>query len=316
MAITKPERIVIALGGNAILTDDPSAEAQIRALEVTCEKIVPLIKAGNEVIITHGNGPQVGNLLLQQEAANSEKNPAMPLDTCVAMTQGSIGYWTMLAMRGALKRAGIDKLVQVLAMTATVSPDDPAFANPTKPIGPFYTEEQARQLTVENPDQTYIEDSGRGWRRVVPSPEPAALPGCAGIKALVDAGIVVICTGGGGIPVIEDEDGVRGVEGVIDKDLTAEKIAETVNADHLVICTGVDNVCVDFNKPTQRALHEVSIPELEGYIAEDQFPAGSMLPKIQGCIRFVQAKEGNRATITSLDCLSRLTEGAGTTIVA
>ena len=315
MADTKNERIVIALGGNAILTDDPSAEAQIRALEATCEKIVPLIAAGNEVIITHGNGPQVGNLLLQQEAADSETNPAMPLDTCVAMTQGSIGYWTMLAMRGALKRAGVKKLVQVLAMTATVDPADPAFENPSKPIGPFYTEGQAAELKAEHPDQTYVEDSGRGWRRVVPSPEPAALPGCAGIKALVDAGIVVICTGGGGIPVIEDADGVRGVEGVIDKDLSAEKIAETVDADHLVICTGVDNVCVDFNKPTQRALSRVSIPELEGYIAEGQFPAGSMLPKIQGCMRFVQSGEGRRATITSLDCLSQLAEGAGTTIV-
>ncbi len=309
------ERIVIALGGNAILTDDPTAQAQMRALDETCDYIVPLIEAGNEVIITHGNGPQVGNLLLQQEAANSEKNPAMPLDTCVAMTQGSIGYWTMLAMRGALKRAGVKKLVQVLAMTATVSKDDPAFANPTKPIGPFYTEEQARELMEADPSLVYVEDSGRGWRRVVPSPEPMDLPGCAGIKALADAGIIVICTGGGGIPVLEDEQGVYGVEGVIDKDLTAEKIAETVDADHLVICTGVDNACVDFGKPTQKALDQITIAEAEAYIAEGQFPAGSMLPKIRGCMRFVESGEGRRATITSLECLAKLGEGAGTTIV-
>ncbi len=309
------ERIVIALGGNAILTDDPTAQAQMRALDETCDYIVPLIQAGNEVIITHGNGPQVGNLLLQQEAANSDENPAMPLDTCVAMTQGSIGYWTMLAMRGALKRAGVKKLVQVLAMTATVSPEDPAFKNPTKPIGPFYTEEQARELMEADPSLVYIEDSGRGWRRVVPSPEPMDLPGCAGIKALADAGIIVICTGGGGIPVLEDECGVYGVEGVIDKDLTAEKIAETVDADHLVICTGVDNVCVDFGKPTQKALDQITIAEAEAYIAEDQFPAGSMLPKIRGCMRFVESGEGRRATITSLECLAKLGEGAGTTIV-
>ncbi len=309
------ERIVIALGGNAILTDDPTAQAQMRALDETCDYIVPLIQAGNEVIITHGNGPQVGNLLLQQEAANSDKNPAMPLDTCVAMTQGSIGYWTMLAMRGALKRAGVKKLVQVLAMTATVSPEDPAFKNPTKPIGPFYTEEQAHELMEADPSLVYIEDSGRGWRRVVPSPEPMDLPGCAGIKALADAGIIVICTGGGGIPVLEDERGVYGVEGVIDKDLTAEKIAETVDADHLVICTGVDNVCVDFGKPTQKALDQITIAEAEAYIAEDQFPAGSMLPKIRGCMRFVESGEGRRATITSLECLAKLGEGAGTTIV-
>lgn len=309
------ERIVIALGGNAILTDDPTAQAQMRALDSTCDYIVPLIQAGNEVIITHGNGPQVGNLLLQQEAADSLENPAMPLDTCVAMTQGSIGYWTMLAMRGALKRAGLKKLVQVLAMTASVSPDDPAFANPTKPIGPFYSEQRARELMEADPSLTYVEDAGRGWRRVVPSPEPMDLPGCAGIKALADAGIIVICTGGGGIPVIEDEQGVRGVEGVIDKDLTAEKIAETVNADHLVICTGVDNVCVDFGKPTQKALSQVSVKEAEDYIEQGQFPAGSMLPKVRGCMRFVQSGEGRRATITSLECLAHLAEGAGTTIV-
>ena len=314
MTQPKPERIVIALGGNAILTDDPSAEAQIAALRSTAAKIVPLIAAGNEVIITHGNGPQVGNLLLQQEAADSAGNPAMPLDTCVAMTQGSIGYWTMLAMRNELKAAGIDKKVQVLATTCTVDPDDPAFKNPTKPVGPFLTEERARELASQD-GNTYVEDAGRGWRRVVPSPRPAALPGSAGIRALVDAGIVVVCVGGGGIPVIEDEHGVRGVEGVIDKDLTAEIIAESVGADRLVICTGVDNVCVDFNKPTQRALSRVSIPELEEYIERGQFPAGSMLPKIQGCIRFVESGEGRAATITSLDKLSEVEDGAGTTIV-
>ena len=314
MTQTRPERIVIALGGNAILTDDPSAEAQIRALEETSRKIVPLIEAGNEVIITHGNGPQVGNLLLQQEAANSAGNPAMPLDTCVAMTQGSIGYWTMLAMRNALKGAGIDKKVQVLATTVSVSPDDPAFEHPTKPVGPFLTKERAEELAATD-GNAYVEDSGRGWRRVVPSPKPAALPGSVGIRALVDAGIVVVCVGGGGIPVIEDEHGVRGVEGVIDKDLTAELIAESVGATRLVICTGVDNVCVDFNKPTQRSLFEVSIPELNGYIEQGQFPAGSMLPKIQGCIRFVESGEGRSATITSLDKLSELDQGAGTTIV-
>lgn len=314
MCNDRPERIVIALGGNAILTDDPSAEAQIHALEETSKKIVPLIEAGNEVIITHGNGPQVGNLLLQQEAADSAKNPAMPLDTCVAMTQGSIGYWTMLAMRNALKAAGIDKKVQVLATTVTVDAADPAFANPTKPVGPFLTAGRAAELAATD-GNTYVEDAGRGWRRVVPSPKPAALPGSVGIKALVEAGIVVICVGGGGIPVIEDDEGVRGVEGVIDKDLTAELIAESVGASRLVICTGVDNVCVDFNKPTQRALGEVSVAELRAYAAEGQFPAGSMLPKIEGCIRFVESAPGRSATITSLDRLSELNEGAGTTIV-
>ena len=158
-----------------------------------------------------------------------------------------------------------------------MSPDDPAFKNPTKPIGPFYTEQQARELMAANPNETYIEDAGRGWRRVVPSPEPMELPGCAGINALADAGIVVICTGGGGIPVLEDDKGVYGVEGVIDKDLTAEKIAETVDADHLVICTGVDNVCVDFGKPTQRALSTISIAEAEQYIEEGHIDTARQL---------------------------------------
>lgn len=307
------KRIVIALGGNAILTKDPSAKAQLEALKMTSRLIVPLIEAGHEVIITHGNGPQVGNLLLQQEAANSEGNPAMPLDTCVAMTQGSIGYWTMMAMRSELKRAGIKKKVSVLATTCTVDADDPAFKNPTKPIGPFLTKERAEELAAQD-GNTYIEDAGRGWRRVVPSPKPAALPGSDGIKALVDAGLVVICVGGGGIPVIENDHEVYGVEGVIDKDLTAELIAESIEADELIICTGVDNVYVDYNKPTQRALSKVSIPELETYIAEGQFPKGSMLPKIEGCMKFVQSSPGRTAIITSLEQLAHVQKGAGTSI--
>lgn len=166
-----PERIVIALGGNAILTDDPSADAQIRALQKTCAYIVPLIEEGKEIIITYGNGPQVGNLLLQQEAGSSAKSPAMPLDTCVAMTQGSIGYWTVLALKTVLKRAGLDRRVDVLMTTTSVSPDDPAFKNPTKPIGPFLSEEDAKAAAAED-GCTYIEDAGRGWRKVVPSPQP------------------------------------------------------------------------------------------------------------------------------------------------
>lgn len=314
MTANNPERIVIALGGNAILTDDPSAEAQIAALQKTCAHIVPLIEEGKQVIITHGNGPQVGNLLLQQEAGSSAKSPAMPLDTCVAMTQGSIGYWTVLALKTELKRAGLDRRVDVLMTTTSVSPDDPAFERPTKPIGPFLSEEDAKAAAAVD-GCTYIEDAGRGWRKVVPSPQPLDVPGSACIPTLVERGDIVVCVGGGGIPVVECEDGFRGVEGVIDKDLTAERLAEIVDADNLVICTGVDNVCVDFNKPSQRALGEVTVAELERYIEEGQFPQGSMLPKVEACIRFVESEDGRRATITSLERLRDLSQGAGTRIV-
>lgn len=311
----KKKRIVIALGGNAILTDDPSADAQIRALEDTCRQIVPLIAVGDEVIITHGNGPQVGSLLLQQESGSSKVSPAMPLDTCVAMTQGSIGYWTVLALKTELKRAGLDRRVDVLMTTTSVDPNDPAFANPTKPIGPFLSEDEAKRAAAEDGCK-YIEDSGRGWRKVVPSPQPLDVPGAACIPELVNRGDIVVCVGGGGIPVVETDDGFHGVEGVIDKDLTAEKLAEIVHADQLVICTGVDNVCVDFGKPTQRALSRVSVDELERYIDEGQFPAGSMLPKVRACMRFVQTDPSRTAIITSLQKLAETSEGAGTQVIA
>lgn len=308
------QRIVIALGGNAILTKDPSAQAQMDALVSTAKLIVPLIKAGNEVIITHGNGPQVGNLLLQQEAANSEKNPALPLDTCGAMTQGSIGYWTLLALKNELAAAGVDKNIAVLVTTAAVDPDDPAFLSPTKPVGPFLTEEQAREASAKD-GCVYREDAGRGWRKMVPSPKPIDIPGRAGIISLVEGGSVVVCTGGGGIPVINTADGVKGVEAVIDKDFTAEKLAEVVGADMLVICTGVDNVCVNWNKPDEKALSRVGIAELEDYIEQGQFPAGSMLPKIRACMQFVQDNPGKRAVITSLEKLAQIEDGAGTEVV-
>lgn len=314
MTDTKRDRVVIALGGNAILTDDPSAKAQIAALRTTCCQIVPLIEQGKEVIITHGNGPQVGNLLLQQEAGSSAKSPAMPLDTCVAMTQGSIGYWTVLALKTELKRAGLDRRVDVLMTTTSVDPGDPAFKHPTKPIGPFLSKEDA-EAAAKVDGCTYIEDAGRGWRKVVPSPKPIDVPGSACIPTLVDRGDVVVCVGGGGIPVIETDEGFEGVEGVIDKDFTAEKLAEIVDADNLVICTGVDNVCVDFNKPTQRALGTVTVDELKRYIDEGQFPAGSMLPKVEACMKFVESGEGRQATITSLERLSEISQGAATHVV-
>lgn len=309
------KRIVVALGGNAILTNDPTAQAQMASLRMTCEKLLPLIQEGNEIIIAHGNGPQVGNLYLMQEAGHTEKNPMMPLDTCVAMTQGSIGYWIMNALREQLSRHGIKKEVAVLATETVVSADDRAFQNPTKPIGPFFTEEQAAQCAKAD-GCLYREDSGRGWRKVVPSPEPVGILGCRSVVELVRSGSVVVCGGGGGIPVVETESGYRGVEAVVDKDLTAERIAELTEADLLVICTGVDNVYVNYNKENQQVLHSVTVEELEEYIRQDQFPAGSMLPKIQACMKFVRSHRDRRAIITSLDKFSLIHQGEGTEVRA
>lgn len=315
MKSTMKKRIVIALGGNAILTHDPTAHAQMETLRSTCEKLLPLIKEGNEIIIAHGNGPQVGNLYLQQKAGDSGKNPGMPLDTCVAMTQGSIGYWIMNALREQFCRGGIKKEVAVLATETVVSGDDPAFTNPSKPIGPFLTEEQAKECAASD-GCIYKEDAGRGWRRVVPSPAPVGIPGYESITELVKGGSVVICGGGGGIPVIETGTGYRGVEAVVDKDLTAERIAELTDADLLVICTGVDNVYINYNRDDQKVLHSVTVKELEEYIRQGQFPAGSMLPKVRACIRFVSSHEGRRAVITSLEKFSQIDKGEGTEVRA
>ncbi len=293
------KRIVVALGGNAILANDPSAASQQLALKQTAEKLVPLIEQGNELIISHGNGPQVGNLLLQQSAANSPENPALPLDTCVAMTQGSIGYWLQHALRDALLKRGIKKDVITLLTQVVVSKNDPAFRNPTKPVGPFLTEDEKNERSGQD---VYIEDSGRGWRKVVPSPKPIEVTEAPLIEKLVDLGVVTIATGGGGIPVIEDGGVVTGVEAVIDKDFASEKLAEQINADLLIILTAVDHAFINFNQPNQEKINEVSVEELKQYIEEDHFALGSMLPKVEAAIKFAEhSNRTKKAIITSLD---------------
>jgi len=192
-------KIVVALGGNAILVDQPTAQAQIEAIEKSCKQLVKFIKNGDSLVISHGNGPQVGNLLLQQQAADSAANPAMPLDTCVAMTQGSIGYWLQKALKEAVLEAGLDTEVVALVTQVVVDENDPSFQNPTKPIGPFLSEEEAKAKT----DGTYVEDAGRGWRKVVASPKPVEIKEAKVIKQLVEAGVVTVSVGGGGIPVVE-----------------------------------------------------------------------------------------------------------------
>ena len=310
----KKRKIVVALGGNAILSNDASAKAQQQALAETAEYLVKFIENGDDLGISHGNGPQVGNLLLQQNAANSSKNPAMPLDTCVAMTQGSIGYWMQNALSHALEKRNLTKQVVSLITQVVVDEADSAFKSPSKPIGPFLTEVEAK-AEMEKADVIFKEDAGRGWRKVVPSPKPISIKEHVVINQLVENGVIPITVGGGGIPVIKKDNELRGVEAVIDKDFASQKLAELIQADLLVILTGVDNVYVNFNKPNQQQLSEVSIEEMKGYIAENQFAAGSMLPKVEAAIAFVENSKDGKAIITSLENIEFvLTQGAGTII--
>lgn len=307
------KRIVVALGGNAILTDDPSAKGQIEALRYTSKRLIELIKQGHQLIISHGNGPQVGNLLLQQAAADSDKNPAMPLDTCVAMTQGSIGYWLQNMLNEALAEAGIDKQVASVVTQVVVDENDSAFTNPTKPVGPFLSEAEAQAVTAETGD-TFVEDAGRGYRKVVPSPKPISIVEYPVIKAMIEQDFVTISAGGGGIPVKQAEFGYEGVEAVIDKDFASAKLAELVEADYLVILTGVDNVYVNFNQPNQEKLENVTVAQLNNWIAEDQFAPGSMLPKVEAAIAFVENNPKGKAIITSLENIEAVM-GQGTATV-
>src|SRR5699024_1409673 len=300
------KRYLIALGGNAILAEDPTAEAQQKALEKTAQKLSTLIKAGNEVVITHGNGPQVGNLLPQQNSADSKENPALPLDTLVAMTQGSIGYWLQSALQNVRAKKGIDIEVVTVFTQVMVDKNDPAIMNPTKHIRPFLTKDEILSKTS---DEIFIEDAGRGWRKVVPSPKPVKIIESEIIQKLVQSNFITIAVGGGGIPVIEEESMYKGVEAVIDKDLATAKLAETIQADTLLILTSVDYVYINYNKHNQKKLEQVTVEEMEEYIKENQFAAGSMLPKVEAAIDFVNKRENGKAIITSLKNLKSVLEG-------
>lgn len=311
-----PKKIVVALGGNAILSDVATAEAQKESLRETSEQLVDFIKDGHKLIITHGNGPQVGNLLLQQSAADSEKNPAMPLDTCVAMTQGSIGFWLQNAMREALISHNFEKQVVSLITQVTVDENDPAFKNPSKPVGPFLTEEEAK-IEMNNGNGTFMEDAGRGWRKVVPSPKPQSILEYPIVESLIENDVVTISAGGGGIPVIASDKGFKGIEAVIDKDFAGAKLAELVDADYLIILTGVNNIYINWNKPDQQKLEEVTVDELRKHMDHNQFAPGSMLPKVQAAIEFVEKSKNGTAIITSLENVNKIFLGTGevTTVI-
>lgn len=307
-------KIVVALGGNAILSKDPTAEAQQEALRATVQHLMKFVLNGDDLIVTHGNGPQVGNLLLQNIAANSDKNPAFPLDTLVAMTEGSIGYWLQNAFQNALQAQGVDKEVVSLITQVVVDGSDPAFADPVKPIGPFYTQEEAEEEMART-GATFKEDAGRGWRKVVPSPLPIDIQEVKVIKELVAAGHVVISAGGGGIPVVRTGSGNEGVEAVIDKDFASAKLAELIGADSLLILTGVDNVYVNFNQPNQEKLEHVTVDQLRQWITKNQFAPGSMLPKVEAAIQFVENYPTGQAVITSLDNIGNYLQGGSATVV-
>lgn len=310
------KKIVIALGGNAILVDDPSEAAQKATLKETSKYLVNLVKEGHKLIITHGNGPQVGNLLLQQLAGESKNNPAMPLDTCVGMTQGSIGYWLQNALSNELLRNGINKTVVSLVTQVVVDPSDKGFENPSKPIGPFYTETEAKK-SAEEDGRIYKEDSGRGWRRVVPSPMPMDIVEKDAISSMLSQDVIVIAGGGGGIPVVKEEDGtLKGIECVIDKDFASAKISEIVDADLFVILTGVSYVAINYNKPGQRNLKNINLNELKKLKEQGHFAPGSMLPKVEAAIKFIEANPRKKAIITSLENLPNIMgENPGTVIV-
>lgn len=310
-------KIVAALGGNALQSGraEPTAEAQLAVVQETCERLADLAEMGCELVVVHGNGPQVGRILLASEAAK-DVTPAMPFDVCGAMSQGYIGYHLQQSLGRALKGRGIDTPVVTLLTQMVVDADDPGFKNPTKPIGPFYSEQEAQALAAEK-GYTMKEDAGRGWRRVVASPIPAEIVELDSIKELIGSAVVITC-GGGGIPVLRREDGaLEGVAAVIDKDFAAELLAESIDADMLLILTEVERVALNFNKPDQKELSSLTLAEAERYCAEGQFAPGSMLPKVRAAMRFAAAYPGRRAVITSLAKAAEALNGeTGTVITA
>lgn len=303
-------RIVIALGGNAISAGDPSAAGQEAACLQSVKQLKPLLE-NNEVVLTHGNGPQVGALLLQQAAGNTAKTPAMPLATVGAMSQGSIGYW----LEQASQSAQLAKPAVCLVTPTLVDRNDPAFQKPTKPIGPFYKKEQVAEQQRLHPEAVYREDAGRGWRQVVASPKPLKIMNTDLIDLLLRHGSVPIVAGGGGIPVVQDDAGLHGVAAVIDKDWGAALLARTLQADRLIILTAVDHAFINFGQKDQKALERVSAQQMTQYLAAGQFAAGSMAPKVAACLDFVK-HTGHEATIAALSDAGRVEQGAGTTIYA
>ena len=305
------KRIVIALGGNAL---GNTAAEQLSLVNNTAKAIVDLIAEGNEVVIAHGNGPQVGmiNLGLSTAAEAGAIKADMPFPECGAMSEGYIGYHLQQAIGNELTARGIRKPVATIVTQTVVSQDDPAFQNPTKPVGAFYDKETADRIAAEK-GYTMVEDAGRGYRQVVPSPKPIDVIEKNTVKALVDNGTVVITVGGGGIPVVRRDGKLYGTPAVIDKDFASAKLAELVQADALVILTAVDRVCINWGKPDQKSLAEMTVAEAERYCEEGHFAPGSMLPKVKAAVSF--AKTGGQAIIASLAQAGAAVRGEAGTVV-
>lgn len=311
----KRKRIVVALGGNA-LGDSP--KAQLVAVCRAAEAIAGLIRQGHEVIIGHGNGPQIGmiNSALDYAASSGPRIPSVPFAECGAMSQGFIGYHLQQALQQELYRQNINKTVVSVVTQVVVDQADEAFGEPTKPIGNFYTKEEAEVMAAET-GYRFMEDAGRGYRRVVASPKPVKIVELKAIRRMVQSGLTVIAAGGGGIPIIEGEHGYEGIDAVIDKDRSCSRLAQDLKADILMILTAVDYVCIHYNQLNQQELHELSEVEAARYIATGEFAKGSMLPKIEAAVEFVQALPGRTAIITSLNQASRaLTGQVGTRIIS
>ena len=308
--------IVLAVGGNSLIRDEQHrtvADQWVLARE-TCHHIAEIIQADHRVVVTHGNGPQVGFIMRRSELARHELHP-VPLDSCDADTQGAIGYMIQQSLENEFLRRGLKKSAVALVTQVEVDPNSPAFADPSKPIGAFMDEATARTRAAQE-GWTVKEDAGRGWRRVVPSPEPRAIVEIEAIRALVDAGFVVTAVGGGGIPVVRDGEGqLHGVEAVIDKDYASSLLAIELRADLFVISTAVCQVCLDYRKPGERALSRLTLDEARRYLAEGQFGEGSMAPKIRAVIHYLE-RGGTRAIITCPEQLEQAVAGrAGTEIV-
>ena len=308
------KRIVVALGGNAL---GNTPEEQLELVRHTAKTIVDLAQDGYEVIVGHGNGPQVGmiNLAMEFSCTKGGNTPYMPFPECGAMSQGYIGYHLQQAIQHELKTRGVDKECAAIVTQVVVDANDPGFAKPTKPVGSFYTKEEADKIAAEK-GFTFVEDAGRGYRRVVPSPIPQRIVELKVVEQLVKAGDIVITVGGGGIPVVETEQGLKGVAAVIDKDRSSALLAQSIGADMLIILTAVDRVCINYNKPNQKELPTMTLEEAEKYIEEKQFAPGSMLPKVQSCMEFVKNNtHGGTALITSLQKAKVALQGETGTII-
>ena len=313
------QRAVIALGGNALIKDESrcSIDDQLAAVQEMADHISEFVERGHEVVITHGNGPQVGFILRRAELAfEAGELHFVPLKNCVANTQGAIGYQIQESLANAFARRNINKTPIVLVTLVEVDRNDPSFARPSKPIGVYYEKEKAESLLQEHPDWHLVHRDGKGYRRVVPSPRPLRIIEMDAITALADGGFVVVAAGGGGIPVIRDEDGeLKGVNAVVDKDLTAAMLAARWDAQLLIIPTAVDHVFIDYGTPASRPLTQIRVAEVKDYIVQGQFETGSILPKMEAAVDFL-SQGGDRVIITSPENMTRsVEEGSGTHIV-